>query len=511
MLYSLLARSAGAGIILTAVSICAFGTQLTTAHAATRNQSATAVAPLSEGVGMGARPSAPVRRVQRILERRGFDVGAPGVDGRFGPLTAAAVRRMQAFYGLAADGIVGTKTRRVLNLLTDRQQAARERGGPGAEPPRERAPAPAPAQPRPRERAPERQQPQPPGTTAQPTPDRQPAITTGAQDRGRDTTLPTALAAFAALLAAVALAVALLRRSRAGDTTQLVSIQREMFLEGQSEDEKVGRFRGIAVAAALPVGVEDYGREARYLVDDPTKPAPVWVHGREVDRAPSPLAAGEPVIGYVITDRPPSPEHSSLVAVEAKCAEAGWQLREVVRDDETRTIFDRPGLTYALEQIGAGRARGLVVTDAKRLTASAADLGALLEWFRDADAALVIPELELDTSTVRGAHTASTLITLSAWERERIPARTWTGAGRVPPRDRGEGEHDELVDRIVAMRESGMTLQAIADRLNEEGVPTPRGTGEWRRSTVQAALARRARPESPRFRVRYIPPQERDR
>jgi hypothetical protein len=33
-----------------------------------------------------------------------------------------------------------------------------------------------------------------------------------------------------------------------------------------------------------------------------------------------------------------------------------------------------------------------------------------------------------------------------------------------------------------------MTLQAIADTLNAEGVPTLRGGAEWRPSSVQAAV-----------------------
>jgi hypothetical protein len=45
------------------------------------------------------------------------------------------------------------------------------------------------------------------------------------------------------------------------------------------------------------------------------------------------------------------------------------------------------------------------------------------------------------------------------------------------------------------MREQGMTLQAIADKLNEEGVPTLRGGAMWRPSSVQRATGYR-RPSS---------------
>ena len=37
------------------------------------------------------------------------------------------------------------------------------------------------------------------------------------------------------------------------------------------------------------------------------------------------------------------------------------------------------------------------------------------------------------------------------------------------------------------MRSGGMSLQAIADALNEAGVPTLRGGARWRPSSVQAA------------------------
>lgn len=52
--------------------------------------------------------SAAVRRLQRRLSGAGW---APGpIDGRYGPLTAQAVKRFQAAHGLAVDGISGPQT-----------------------------------------------------------------------------------------------------------------------------------------------------------------------------------------------------------------------------------------------------------------------------------------------------------------------------------------------------------------------------------------------------------------
>src|SRR4051794_39576887 len=65
---------------------------------------------LAEGAGMGVKPDAAVRRLQRLLKVGGRSLGPAGVDGRFGPRTAAAVRDMQSSYGLDPDGIVGPKT-----------------------------------------------------------------------------------------------------------------------------------------------------------------------------------------------------------------------------------------------------------------------------------------------------------------------------------------------------------------------------------------------------------------
>jgi Recombinase len=48
-----------------------------------------------------------------------------------------------------------------------------------------------------------------------------------------------------------------------------------------------------------------------------------------------------------------------------------------------------------------------------------------------------------------------------------------------------------LADRIVAMRDAGATYRAIADALNADQIPTVRGGGEWRPSSLRSAIMSR--------------------
>jgi DNA invertase Pin-like site-specific DNA recombinase len=215
--------------------------------------------------------------------------------------------------------------------------------------------------------------------------------------------------------------------------------------------------------------------------------------------APADRARLLPVLGYVTVTGPDEGRSSAepeaqREQIKTACALRSLPLLEIVHEREPRrsNAMTRPGLGYALGRITAGEADGLVVADLSRLTWSVPELGRVLEWFSQSGARLIAAAPELDTEEAAGRFAVSVIIEVAQRERERIAERTRKGMraarSKGPP---SIADYPELRDRIARMRAEGLTLQAIADRLNREGVPTVRGGAKWRPSSVQAATGYR--------------------
>jgi DNA invertase Pin-like site-specific DNA recombinase len=180
--------------------------------------------------------------------------------------------------------------------------------------------------------------------------------------------------------------------------------------------------------------------------------------------------------------------------IRAACVRNGFESVEVVRDFESHSGSDleRPGLVYAIEKLEAGEATCLVVASLERLTRSAAHLGTLIDRLSASGIRLVVLDIQLDTGNADGRLAAEALASVGTLERRKLDIRTRKGlqAAREGRRSGRPAVADRpaLKERIAEMRARGMTLQAIADTLNTEGVPTLRGGTEWRPSSVQAAV-----------------------
>ena len=172
----------------------------------------------------------------------------------------------------------------------------------------------------------------------------------------------------------------------------------------------------------------------------------------------------------------------------------GWELAEVITDEGfTGSNIDRPGIEKALTFLKDGTADALVVAKLDRLSRSLLDFATLMEQSRREGWALVALDLGVDTSSPSGELMANVLASFAQYERKLIGQRT-RDALAVKKRQgvrlgRPVTTPNPVRSRIGRMHDQGLGLTAIADKLNEESVPTARGGQRWYPSSVRAVLA----------------------
>ena len=359
----------------------------------------------------------------------------------------------------------------------------------------------------------------------------------GGGDDGSPGTIPLLLAGLVALVgvaAAVRVGVGLRRRRSRPDPTVRPAPARptesvkippagELLGAGRAEAPSAAKTvggAGIELPAAAktaggrsvdPAPVADVGADrapepapvasaaARAAAPVPAAASTGAVRGAQDLPTPAPRtgAGAQRAVGYASVSAADDQTNAELKVqvrlIQEACQRRGLTLVKIVRDVESHASSDlrRPGLTYALDRLAARDASCLVVSGLERLTRTAANLGALLGWLTESDARLIVIDLDLDTGTEEGQLGARALATVGGLERRKLEERTRKGleAAREMRRSGRPAVSDRpsLKQRIADMRAQGMTLQAIADTLNAEGVPTLRGGAEWRPSSVQAA------------------------
>lgn len=159
-----------------------------------------------------------------------------------------------------------------------------------------------------------------------------------------------------------------------------------------------------------------------------------------------------------------------------------------------RSLDKRPGLADALAELHAGRASGLCVAKLDRLSRSLLDFATLMQRSQKERWVLVALDLGVDTSTPQGELMASVMATFAQFERRLIGARTKDALAELKAQGVKLGAPrtlpTEVEQRIQTLRASGLTVRAIAETLNTEGVPTATGRGAWQPGTVNHVLKR---------------------
>ena len=408
---------------------------------------------LGRGAGYGRRGgSIRVRRLQRHLSRRGLRPGP--IDGLYGPLTAAAVARFQRDRGSRPDGVAWSRARRAIAMAGRAADARFARDGGTTRPRTDESKAPSrPARDGRRRRSSTHE-------TAR-TPDASPSRAEEAIDLGLLVLSGLVVFMF------VAAAAPLVRTVAIAPASAMPSADATPPPDGPSS---------IPSEAPLPPAASDPDEETS------------WGEGGD---------GRVEAVGYVTAadnTRAKLELRGQITAMDDVCERSGWRLVEVARDvgDASGLALDRPGLNYAVERLAGSDTRCLLVAELRRLGGSAAELGRVLRWLRDRGLRLVAIDVQLDTAAADGRIAADALISVSERAEAEVPvSRSGRETGDARPGRPAVCDLPALKEHIVAMRSAGMTLQAIADRLNEEGVPTVRGGREWRPSSVQVAAGYR--------------------
>lgn len=189
--------------------------------------------------------------------------------------------------------------------------------------------------------------------------------------------------------------------------------------------------------------------------------------------------------------------------IRAEAARRGWTDVDVMSDKGfSAKNLARPAISTALDELKRGKASVLVVSKLDRLSRSLLDFATLMETARRENWEIVVLDLAIDTTAPSGQLMASVMASFAQYERQIIGQRT-SAALQIKKAQgvrlgRPRVLSAEVTDRIVASRATGMTLQAIADGLNADGVPTARGGKQWFASSVAQVLKSAALDEAAR-------------
>jgi site-specific DNA recombinase len=216
------------------------------------------------------------------------------------------------------------------------------------------------------------------------------------------------------------------------------------------------------------------------------------------------------LVGYIRVSSESQRENTSLTEqrkkIEAYCYAMGHELVRVFEEVQSAKNTDRPEFVSALGMVRES-ADGIIAIKLDRIARNTRDVLALVEdVLQPANKALVLLDLQVDTSTPTGRMILTVMAAVATLERDVIQERTVTGrkaksdAGGYAygsPRFgqkvvAGELVADESEQAAITAakrhKRSGKSLGQIAKWLNENGYKTKRG-GPWHPQTVRRAIA----------------------
>ncbi len=175
--------------------------------------------------------------------------------------------------------------------------------------------------------------------------------------------------------------------------------------------------------------------------------------------------------------------------IRKECEVRGWELLALYSDGGSPDVQGRPALSSALASLNEGNGSILMVTRLDRLTRSMHVAARVMASAERGGWSIVALDSAVDTTSTDGSALVEVLAIFDEMER-KPSASTKRGpnsrSNALNPRlGRPSTLSPDVVDRIVEARRTGLTWAAIADELNDEGVPTAQGGKQWYPATVR--------------------------
>ncbi len=218
------------------------------------------------------------------------------------------------------------------------------------------------------------------------------------------------------------------------------------------------------------------------------------------------------LVGYIRVSSESQSENTSLVEqrkkIEAYCYAFGHELTQVFEEvGSGKNAEHRSQFQQALEMVRTD-ADGIVATKLDRIARNTRDVLELVEdTLQPNNKALVLLDLQVDTSTPTGRMVLTVMAAVATLERDVINERT-QGGRRAKAENGGYAygsprfgkkavagelvsnrQEQEIIDIIRRHHKSGKSLRAIADYLNQHGYAAKRGKA-WQHTSVKNVLDR---------------------
>lgn len=202
--------------------------------------------------------------------------------------------------------------------------------------------------------------------------------------------------------------------------------------------------------------------------------------------------------GYVRVSTDEQAEGLSLASqrrtVLGEIERRGWTSLDIVSDQATGTHTRRPGLNRLLARLAASEGDALVVGRLDRLTRSPRDFYLLMDQAAKQGWSIVVMDPAVDMTSPFGRAMAGMAAVFAQLEseligqrqRESVMARRRAGTYK-PAGYAAKAVSDVAVERIRSLASLGFSSRLIAEQLDLEGFPAPRGA-QWSARTVRKVL-----------------------